>query len=162
MPDQTQWTVYLSESVSLIYEKLKADSLELLKKDPENITHPKVRDFINIRKAIWDASANPSDEGFRLGKSLGAHTSWRRIKRNIPERYRFFFRFFSVEREIYFVWINDERHLRRAGHKSDVYSEFRRRLDAGKVPENRAELLKDSTACDVKEFNPDNPPKKRG
>lgn len=157
---QSQWKIYLSESVSLIYEKLKSDSVELLQKNPANITHPKVKDFINIRKAIWDASVDPNDEAFWLGKSLGSHTSWRRLKRDIPERYRFFFRFFSEEQEIYFVWINDERHIRRAGHRSDVYREFSRKLDAGKVPEERVDLSEESVVYDLEQFNPDQPPRK--
>lgn len=153
----TEWTVYLSHSVSAVFEKLKSDSARLLKKDPaKNVQHPKVRDFIKLQKAIRDAIANPHDPSYRLGHSLGErHKDWRRIKRDLPSRYRLFFRFFETSREIFFVWLNDAQHIRREGHRKDVYTDFARRLDSSNVPNQHDELLDQSIQCDPKDFDPD-------
>jgi toxin YhaV len=151
-----KWTVYLSESVLRIYRKLQADSIELMKRDPANKSHPKVRDFKNLQKAIRDVISNPFDKCYLLGGTLGEkHKHWRRIKRDMPERYRFFFRFFSATRDIYFVWINDAQHIRREGHRNDVYKDFQRRLESGDVPEEREDLGRASIEFDQRELVPE-------
>lgn len=58
----------------------------------------------------------------------------------MPARYRFFFRFFSATKQIYFVWINEAQNIRRKGDRRDVYREFQRRLDSEKLPETHGEL----------------------
>lgn len=52
--DSPEWKVFLSKSVSKIFEKLKSDSARLLEIDLANIHHPKVRDYLKLKKAIRD------------------------------------------------------------------------------------------------------------
>lgn len=63
------------------------------------------------------------------------------MKRRLPPRYRFFFRFSSVQSNIVFAWLNDASSLRQDGAKTDVYRVFKRLLDQGKVPDAWDELV---------------------
>jgi len=53
------------------------------------------------------------------------------------------------------VWLNDAQHIRREGHRKDVYRDFARRLDSSNVPNQHDELLNQSIQCDPKDFDPD-------
>lgn len=151
--------VYLSKSIKDIYDKLQSDAISLLNKDPiGNRNHPKVKWYEKTKKAMKDAIANPNDKSYLLGNTLGTgHRAWRRLKRDIPSRYRFFFRFFSETKEIFFIWMNDERHLRREGDRSDVYMDFTRRVESGEVPESRDGFLRDAVEFDLDDHGPDPP-----
>lgn len=154
------WRIFLSKKLAGIYEKLKKDAFELLEKDSKaNRNHPKVRDFERLCKAIQTAADNPHDSSYLLGNTLGErHRSWRRIKHNVPTRYRLFFKFFSSTKEIFFMWMNDSEHIRRAGSRSDVYRDMERRLDSGKIPEDRESMTEDSIEYHYDSFKSDPDP----
>ena len=120
--------------------------LHLREKDPDTYkSHPTAKLFASVIRAMDDTAQDPTLPKFELGKTLGPeHTAWRRIKQLLPPRYRLFFRFSSQERQVIFVWLNDERTLRKKGSSSDVYNVFKRMLEKGDVPSNLKELLADS------------------
>ncbi|MGC8492015.1 MAG: type II toxin-antitoxin system YhaV family toxin [Syntrophobacteraceae bacterium] len=108
----------------------------------------RTKQLAHIKDAICEVCKDPDHPKYRLGKSLGTvHTVWRRVK--IGERYRLFFRFFSSQKEIFFVWINDESTLRKKGDREDVYKVFAAKLDQGDPPADRDSLLKESEAKEV-------------
>ena len=81
-------------------------------------SHPKTRLLASVYKCITQlVPANPDHPDFRLSKTLGKeYTSWRRVKKGMPDRYRLFFRFASSPVQlIVYVWFNDEDTLRKAG-----------------------------------------------
>ncbi|MBF0390708.1 MAG: type II toxin-antitoxin system YhaV family toxin, partial [Desulfamplus sp.] len=75
------------------------------------------------------------------------YSHWRRVKNNMPPRYRLFFRFYSdtsvtqYGKCLIFAWFNDEFTLRKSGSKSDVYNVFKSLLANKTVPDNWEELL---------------------
>lgn len=57
-------------------------------------------------------------------------------------RYRLFFQFRSeAPKTIIYAWLNDERTLRKAGDKNDVYAVFTTMLKNAKMPNSFAELM---------------------
>ena len=142
------WGLYYFRTFKAALDELEAVVTQLAQDDPKHYkTHPKTKLLASVYKAITDmVPANPDAPDFRLGKTLGAdNTNWRRVKKGMPDRYRLFFRFaLSSVKVIVYVWFNDEDNLRKAGAKTDVYETFRRMLARGDVPENIAELLKES------------------
>jgi toxin YhaV len=77
----------------------------------------------------------------QLGKGF-AH--WRRIKNDMPDRYRLFFQFSDAEMVVIFAWLNDQWCVRRNGDFNDVYAVFARLLAGGKIPNQFTELLAQS------------------
>lgn len=93
-------------------------------------------------RGMGKARQDPTHPEYLLGNTLGTeHRDWRRIKRLLPSRYRMFFKFFSTDKEVFFVWMNDAETLRKEGAKSDCYAYFRWMLDSGKVSSCRNKLL---------------------
>ena len=89
--------------------------------------------------------ADPNAKRYRLGHSLGSRfTSWRRAK--FLGRFRLFFRFHSKRRAIVYVWLNDERTLRKAGARTDPYAVFAKMLAAGEPPDDFDGLIRASGA----------------
>lgn len=137
------WQKYCYTLLYYRLEILRRAVFHLREKDPENYArHPTAKLFVSVIRALDDAAQDPTLPKFELGKPLGPeHTAWRRIKQLLPPRYRLFFRFSSQERQVIFVWLNDERTLRKAGASSDVYNVFKRMLEKGDVPSRLKELL---------------------
>lgn len=120
---------------------------ELRNNDPEGYkSHPKTKLLASLQKVIKsDVPENILDKKFMLGKTLGKkHTVWRRVKRGLPPRYRLFFRFYSKEKRIIFVWLNDEGSIRKKGDKHDVYTVFKKMLDKGEIPQGYKDLIAES------------------
>lgn len=156
------WRILSTKVFNHLYKKLVMHVSKLSKNDPDNYkSHPKTKLLASIQRAIKvDVPANPNDKSFRLGKTLGSkYTHWRRVKNNMPPRYRMFFRFHSkfFERKdkeranwIIFAWFNDELTLRKEGAKNDVYRVFKSFLEKNKIPDDFQELLKDAHANELK------------
>lgn len=142
------WTLYYFRLFKAALDELEQSVTKLAKQDPEGYkTHPKTRLLASVYKAIIQTvPANPDAPEFRLGKTLGAeYSSWRRVKKGMPDRYRLFFRFASRPvKVIVYAWFNDEDTLRKAGAKTDVYEAFRRMLVRGEVPSGMDELLEEA------------------
>ena len=151
----TEWTVYFSKEIAKIYTKLVGDVNQLRGKDGADcIDHPKVKLLGKLQKAISDVVADPFGKEYLLGNVLGdRHRGWRRVKRDLPARYRLFFRFFDATKEIFFVWLNDEHHLRREGHSSDVYKAFERKLERDEIQKDRDSLAEQSVQINMAELD---------
>ena len=120
--------------------------VHLRQKDPDNYkNHPEAKLFASVVRSMDDAQQDPTLSKFQLGKTLGPeYTAWRRIKQGLPPRYRLFFRFSSQDRHVIFVWLNDERTLRKEGAKTDVYSVFKSMLERNDIPSMLSDLLTQS------------------
>lgn len=105
-------------------------------------THPDFKLLQSTWRVLKESWQDPGHARYNLGNTLGAENRhWRRCKEGLPPRYRLFFRFSSSERVCVYAWLNDEKTLRKAGSKTDVYATFKRLLNKGFVPQEFAELL---------------------
>lgn len=139
------WRLYYHRVFKSALDELEATVTRLARNDPKGYkTHPKTKLLASIYRAVTQlVPTHPDAPDFRLGKALGPeHTSWRRVKAGMPDRYRLFFRFASNPvKVIVYVWFNDDASLRKVGSKTDVYETFRRSLAQGKVPATIEALL---------------------
>lgn len=142
---QNGWQLFYFKLFKTALDELERTVAKLAKRDAADYkSHPKTRLLAAVYKAVTQmVPANPDHADFRLGKTLGAeYGNWRRVKKGMPDRYRLFFRFASSPvKVIVYVWFNDERTLRKAGSRTDVYEAFRRMLLRGEVPTSIKELL---------------------
>lgn len=151
-----QWNILFFKVFYEQYQALVGDVKELRNADPGGYKfHPKTKLLAAVQKAIkTDVPADPLHRKFMLGKTLGSkYTSWRRVKKGLPQRYRMFFRCYSGRGEkeetekwksIIFVWLNDEHTLRKKGGKHDVYTVFRKMLEKGTIPNDYKKLFGES------------------
>lgn len=145
------WEILSTKLFNMLYENLVLSVKELRDKSPEEYkSHPKTKLLASIQRAIkTDVPENPDNPIFRLGKTLGSeYAHWRRVKNNMPPRYRMFFRFNSNDsyniqncKYIIFAWFNDQFTLRKKGAKSDVYNVFKSLLVKKVIPDNWNELF---------------------
>lgn len=115
--------------------------------DPQRYSHAPAAKMLKVLAALMfkEIPADPNAQRYRPGHSLGSQfTSWRRAK--LLGRFRLFFRFHSKRRAIVYVWLNDERTLRKAGARTDPYAVFAKMLAAGEPPDDFDALLRASGA----------------
>lgn len=144
------WGLFYFRLFKARLDQLEFEVTALARKDPQGfVHHPKAK----LLKAVLDnvrqhVPQNPDLPAYRLGKTLGeTHTHWRRVKKQgLPPRYRLFFRFTSQEQKIVYVWLNDEKTLRKDGARSDVYAVFKGMLSRGDIPVTLDDLLRNSAA----------------
>ena len=143
------WQLYYFRTFAAALDELEAEVAALAAIDPRSYkAHSRTRLLASVHKAITErVPVGPDHPDFRLGKTLGSdYGNWRRVKKDLPERYRLFFRFASKPvKLIVYVWFNDEDTLRKAGSKTDVYETFRRMLARGEVPDGIDHLLRESS-----------------
>jgi len=132
--------------------------LHLLQEDRErNKQHPDVKFFIKLRKAMDTCLDEPGHARYYCGntiaeqryagKQLGrGYAHWRRIKNDMPDRYRLFFQFSNRGRLVIFTWLNEPQDIRRDGSTNDVYAVFARLLAGGKIPNLFSDLLPQSSS----------------
>lgn len=146
------WKVFLSHEFHRIFNKLIDDVDALSSKDPAGYkSHPKSKLLLKLQKVISAVIDDPDAPEFRLGKTLGSKFSeWRRVKRDLPSRYRLFFKFFSDSKEIFFVWMNNESCLRKEGDRRDVYEVFKAKLKRGEIPADRQSLVNESQEHEIR------------
>lgn len=137
------WTAYRHRYFRARMEALENEIKKIQAKSPERLQgHPLVALYVAIAERVKEICVNPTSDIYWLGNTLGKeHRDWRRAKDGLPDRYRMFFKFFSQTQEIYFAWINDEKSLRKQGAKTDCYAVFKRLLDKGVIPSDRASLF---------------------
>jgi len=119
--------IYLQRTNSL-----KAQVRELKARLPEDEfrRHEIVKLAFRIREA--DQNIIPQDPDrpeYRLKDDL---RKYRRYKQGL-QRYRLFFCFSSHPKIILYLYLNDEKHLRKEGGKNDPYEEFKRFVNKGLV-----------------------------
>jgi len=132
--------------------------LHLLQEDPEiNKQHPEVKFFKRLRNAMDICLDKPGDRRYYCGNTLAeqryagkqlgkGYSHWRRIKNDMPDRYRLFFQFSDRDMLVIFTWLNGLRDIRRDGAANDVYAVFAQLLAGGKIPNLFSELLAQSSS----------------
>lgn len=98
--------------------------------DNEFCQHDIVKLAVRVREA--DQSIIPKDPDrpeYRLKNDL---RKYRRYKQGL-QRYRLFFCFATHPKIILYLYLNDEKHLRKDGGKNDPYEEFKRFVSKGLV-----------------------------
>lgn len=91
--------------------------------DEEFGQHEIVKLAYRIRQA--DQEIIPQDPNRPEYHLTGSLKKYRRYKQGL-QRYRLFFCFSNRPEIILYLYLNDEKHLRKAGDKSDPYEEFKR------------------------------------
>jgi toxin YhaV len=143
MKSSENWRLLAHPFLQAELDRLSTIVKTLEAKDPQGYSsHPVVKTMASIRYCMTElVPRDPGSPAFRQGDTLGpAHRHWFRVK--FHGRYRLFYRFSSELRIIIYVWVNNERSLRKAGSKTDPYALFRTMLDSGNPPSSFAELLR--------------------
>jgi toxin YhaV len=139
------WRLFVHPLFQAQLDQLVKRVERLASTDPNGYrSHPATKLLGTINHYILDAiPRDPNAPEFRQGNTLGRdNRHWFRAK--LHGRYRLFFRFSSEQRVIIYVWINDERGLRKAGSKTDPYAVFQAMLEGGDPPSSFEELLRRS------------------
>lgn len=110
--------------------KLKEQVKELRNKlsNEEYRQHEIVKLAYRIREA--DQEIIPRDPNRPEYRLTGNLRKYRRYKQGL-QRYRLFFCFSNQPKIILYLYLNDERHLRKAGDRNDPYEEFRKLVGKG-------------------------------
>ena len=104
----------LKEQVRVLRSKLELDEFK---------QHETVKLTARIRRADQEIiPENPDRPEYRL---KGVLKKYRRYKQGL-QRYRLFFCFSSQPPIILYLYLNDEKHLRKAGGKRDPYEGFKK------------------------------------
>jgi toxin YhaV len=136
------WTLFqhtlFEEQLKELIDKVE----ELAAKEPDTYrSHPTAKLLATIEDYILkQIPRDPNSAEFRQGNSLGKdNRHWFRAK--FHGRYRLFFRFSTEQKIIIYVWVNDEKSLRKAGAKTDPYAMFQAMLRSGNPPQSLDQLL---------------------
>lgn len=114
------------QRIAILKEQIK--ELRARLSDEEFNQHEIVKLAYRIRKA--DQEIIPQDPNRPEYRLLGELKKYRRYKQGI-QRYRLFFCFSNQPKMILYLYLNDEKHLRKHGAKSDPYEEFKRWVNRG-------------------------------
>ena len=101
------------------------------------IQHPAVKLARRIREA--DRNIIPQDPDRPEYHLTGELKKYRRYKQGL-QRYRLFFCFSNQPKIILYLYLNDEKHLRKEGDKNDPYQVFKKFISQGLFshdPENQ-------------------------
>ncbi|OAJ46233.1 type II toxin-antitoxin system YhaV family toxin [Pseudomonas marginalis] len=139
------WALYAHPFFVLRLEELTVEIERAAASDPAGFHHhPAYKLFDAVTcNILRNVPADPAHPCYRQGKTLGRDfLHWFRVKKQgMLPRYRLFFQFRSdAPKTIIYAWLNDERTLRKAGDKNDVYAVFTAMLKSGKMPNSFAEL----------------------
>ncbi len=139
------WRLHVDPLFEQRYRRMVEEVEALEAKDPAGYQDQPLAKLLSaIQRLIFEViPRDPNAAEFRQGNTLGAdYRHWFRAKFN--QRYRLFYRFSSKEKIIVYVWVNDERTLRKSGSKTDPYAVFRTMLESGNPPNSMDRLLKRS------------------
>jgi toxin YhaV len=124
-------------------EKLVAGVKRDKEREPKNFTKKANAKTLKAIEtiALERIPADPTNQRYRLGETLGAENKhWFREKFG-NSRFRLFFRYDSNAKIIIYAWVNDENTLRTYGAKTDAYAVFSKMLADGNPPTTWEELL---------------------
>ncbi len=150
------WEIFFHKFFSELYYNMIKDVAKIKEKNPETYKqNAKTKLLASIQFVIKkDVPIDPTHNKFRLGKTIGIeYKHWKRVKKNMPQRYRLFFRYHSnykvkgisnSAKSIIYVWFNDQSSLRKKGDKNDCYNVFNKLLDGGKISDDWKKLLTES------------------
>jgi len=139
------WRLHVDPLFEQRYRRMVEQVEALEAKDPVGYQDQPLAKLLSaIQRLIFEVIPRDPNAGeFRQGNTLGAdYRHWFRAKFN--QRYRLFYRFSSKEKVIVYVWVNDERTLRKSGSKTDPYAVFRAMLESANPPNSMDRLLKRS------------------
>lgn len=101
--------------------------------ESEYLTHEIVKFVARLRAATLEIiPLDPNRIEYQLSGEL---RKYRRYKQGL-QRYRLFFTFSSHPKIIIYLYINDEKHLRKDGDKNDPYEEFSKLCKKGVFTSN--------------------------
>lgn len=109
----------LKEQVQELHSKLSKEEFR---------RHEIVKLAYRIREA--DQGIIPQDPNRPEYRLTGDLRKYRRYKQGL-QRYRLFFCFSNQPKIILYLYLNDEKHLRKAGDRNDSYEEFKSFVDKG-------------------------------
>ncbi len=113
--------------------KKQVKSLKRILSDEDFKQHEVIKLAYRIRKADQEIiPEDPNHKEYFLRKDL---KKYRRYKQGL-KRYRILFCFSSTPKIILYLYINNEKHLRKAGSKTDPYEEFKRLAMRGHFSSN--------------------------
>jgi toxin YhaV len=147
------WTLFQHDLFAEQLDTLISKVETLAAKEPETYrSHPATKLLATIEDYILkQIPGDPSSPEFRQGNTLGKdNRHWFRAK--FHGRYRLFFRFSTETKIIIYVWVNDEKSLRKAGAKTDPYTLFQAMLRSGNPPQSLDHLLAASKELDCPPF----------
>jgi len=101
--------------------------------DEEFKQHEIVKFAFRVRKA--DQEIIPQDPDRPEYRLRGELKKYRRYKQGL-QRYRIIFCFSSHPKIIIYLYLNDEKHLRKEGAKTDPYEKFKKLLRKGRFSHN--------------------------
>ena len=117
----------LKEQVQELYSKLSKEEFR---------QHEIVKLAYRIREA--DLEIIPQDPNRPEYRLTGNLRKYRRYKQGL-QRYRLFFCFSNQPKIILYLYLNDEKHLRKAGDRNDPYEEFANLVKKGCLSHNPAD-----------------------
>lgn len=124
---------YLLKYHTLYYQRIQAlkeqvKELRARLSEAEYLQHEVVKFAARVRHA--DQTIIPQDPDRKDYRLKGTLRKYRRYKQGL-QRYRLFFCFSNTPPIILYLYLNDEKHLRKAGDKNDPYAEFTRLVNRG-------------------------------
>jgi len=123
----SQRIAQLKAQVKQLHNKLSTEEFK---------QHEIVKFAYRIRKADQEIiPQNPNRPEYRLRGEL---KKFRRYKQGL-QRYRLFFCFSEHPKIILYLYLNDEKHLRKTGAKNDPYEEFKKFVAKGIFSHNPAD-----------------------
>jgi len=129
---------YLLKYHTLYYQRIQALK-EQVKELKGRLTEADYsqHEIVKFAARVYHASQvvipqNPDRPDYRL---RGPLRKYRRYKQGL-RRYRLFFCFSSTPPIILYLYLNDEKHLRKDGDKNDPYMEFKQMVNRGQVSHN--------------------------
>ncbi len=99
--------------------------------------HEVVKFAYRVRQA--DQEIIPQDPDRPEYQLTGELKKYRRYKQGL-QRYRLFFCFSNQPKTILYLYLNDEKNLRKSGSKSDVYEQFKKLITRGHVSHDPYDL----------------------
>lgn len=117
---------FYRERVELLKQRVAKLKRTLSEKD--FLQHEVVKLAFRIRRATFEVI--PDDPDKPEYKLKGPLKKYRRYKQGL-NRYRLMYFFSEQPPIIVYLYINDEKHLRKDGDKNDPYQEFSRLVDKG-------------------------------
>ncbi|MHB8686095.1 MAG: type II toxin-antitoxin system YhaV family toxin [Candidatus Dormibacteraceae bacterium] len=128
------WTIVFGARFEERYRKL-VDRVEKLNQSlprKKYEGHPEVKLLAAVHRLVTSLiPADPNTRDFLLEDEL---SKFRRVKKHgLPERFRLFYTFSSVQRVIIPLYLNDSNTLRKRGAGSDPYEVFKRMVGQGNI-----------------------------
>ena len=126
-----RYHVFYCQRIAQLKEQVKELRNKLT--DEEFKQHEIVKLAYRIRKG--DEEIIPQDPDRPEYRLAGELKKYRRYKQGL-QRYRLFFCFSNHPKIILYLYLNDEKHLRKTGAKTDPYEEFKKLVHKGSFSHN--------------------------